>query len=74
MNHQLMVTFLLQSGANICAKEQGGYTPLRVCAMFSDERMAALLLEHGTDLRDVTDENLTALQTAQRCDPLRWTC
>ena len=67
MNHPLMVLFLLQSGANIHAKEQGGYTPLHVCAMFSDERMAVLLLEHGADVRAVTDEKLTALQVAQKC-------
>ncbi|OAA75712.1 Ankyrin repeat-containing domain protein [Akanthomyces lecanii RCEF 1005] len=67
MNHPLMVLLLLQSGANIHAKEQGGYTPLHVCAMFSDERMAVPLLEHGADVRAVTDEKLTALQVAQKC-------
>ncbi|OAR03089.1 hypothetical protein LLEC1_07470 [Akanthomyces lecanii] len=67
MNHPLMVLFLLQSGANIHVKEQGGFTPLHVCAMFSDERMAVLLLQHGADVRAVTDEMLTALQVAQKC-------
>lgn len=67
MNHPLIALFLLQRGANVHAKEQGGYTPLHVCAMFSDDSMATLLVEHGADVRDVTDEKLTALQVAQRC-------
>lgn len=60
-----LVALLLDSGADVNARQHGGYTPLHETAQNGDAALTALLLERGADVRVTTDDGKTAAQLAQ---------
>jgi ankyrin repeat protein len=52
---------LLNHGAKVNAKQEGGFTPLHAAAQNGDIEMARLLLKHGADLGVKTDKEKTPL-------------
>ena len=62
--HEL-VTLLLDSGAEVNARQHGGFTPLHETAQNGDMALTELLLSRGADVSATTDEGKTALQLAE---------
>lgn len=60
-----VATLLLDSGADVNAREHGGYTPLHQAADGGDEPLATLLLAHGADRSARTDDGKTPRDIAQ---------
>lgn len=56
---------LLKAGADVNARQSGGYTALHSAAMHGDLALARLLVENGADLDQASDEGKTALDFAQ---------
>lgn len=65
-NYEVAEVFV-RRGANVNAPWTDGATPLNYAAMYSDERVINLLLDHNADL-DTTDDNLkyTVFSTASK--------
>lgn len=55
---------LLAKGANVNARQQGGFTPLHTAADSNSPEMARLFLEHGADRAAMRDNGQTALDLA----------
>ncbi|MCB9419869.1 MAG: ankyrin repeat domain-containing protein [Ardenticatenaceae bacterium] len=55
---------LLAKGADVNARQQGGFTPLHTTADSNSPEMARLFLEHGADRDAVRDNGQTALDLA----------
>jgi ankyrin repeat protein len=55
---------LVENGADVNARQQGGYTPLHEAAQNGDDEIVDLLLEHGADVSVRTEEGKTALDLA----------
>jgi ankyrin repeat protein len=60
-----IVKSLLAHGADVNARQQGGYTPLQEAAANGYMEIARLLLEHGADPAAANDDGATALKLAQ---------
>ena len=56
---------LLDHGADVNAKQHGGYTPLHSAGLHGDLPMAELLLSYGADRSIRSDEGKTAYDMAQ---------
>jgi uncharacterized protein len=52
---------LLSHGANVNARQEGGFAPLHEAAQSGNLRMAELLLKHGADVDAMTDKGKTPL-------------
>ncbi|OCK79034.1 ankyrin, partial [Lepidopterella palustris CBS 459.81] len=48
--HETATRLLLDSGAKMTAKREGGKTPLQNCIVRGHVKMARLLLEYGADI------------------------
>jgi uncharacterized protein len=55
---------LLEHGADVNAKQHGGFTPLHTAAHHGDGTMTELFLEHGADPRMTNDEGKTPAELA----------
>ena len=55
---------LLAKGADVNARQQGGFTPLHTAADSNSPEMARLFLEYGADRDAVRDNGQTALDLA----------
>ncbi|MEJ2750423.1 MAG: ankyrin repeat domain-containing protein, partial [Anaerolineae bacterium] len=55
---------LLAKGADVNARQQGGFSPLHTAVDNNDPEMASLFLKHGADRSAVTDNGKTALDLA----------
>ncbi|MFM1652048.1 ankyrin repeat domain-containing protein [Brevibacillus sp. B_LB10_24] len=60
-----LAELLLASGAEVNAKQQGGYTPLHEAVINEDRQTAGLLMGHGADPRLANDKGETALTIAE---------
>jgi ankyrin repeat protein len=60
-----IVRELLARGANVHARQQGGFTPLHGAAVEADREMIRVLLEHGADRDAKNDAGRTALDLAR---------
>ena len=60
-----MVSALLGNGADISAKQNGGFTALHSAAANGNVRLVKLLLEKGADPHVLSDDKKTPLQFAQ---------
>ncbi len=56
---------LVAAGADVNARQQGGWTPLHAAAAGGDLAIAQLLLDHGADPRRPNDQGVDALALAQ---------
>lgn len=56
---------LLERGANVNVRQEGGFTPLHGAAAGGDDEALSLLLEHGADVRAQTVDGRTAADTAK---------
>lgn len=63
-NHTRMVAFLIESGADINAKQQGGWTPLHGAAQHGNLGMVKLLVENGADVNALNNQGASALSLA----------
>jgi uncharacterized protein len=52
---------LLTNGANVNARQEGGFSPLHAAAQSGNLQMAELLLNHGADVNAKTDKGKTPL-------------
>jgi ankyrin repeat protein len=59
-----IVTLLVERGADVNARQHGGWTPLHAAAFNGDLAMAEYLVAHGADLSQKSDEGKTALDIA----------
>jgi ankyrin repeat protein len=57
---------LLEAGADVNARQTGGYTPLHAAAQNGDRALVDLLLARGADLAATTDDGATPLALAER--------
>jgi ankyrin repeat protein len=64
--HNDMTRLLLAHGAEVNARQHGGFTPLHAAAQDGDRANVALLLEHGADPGAVTDEGKTRMLAEER--------
>ena len=63
--HKLeIVRALVEGGANINARQHGGFTALHAAAQEGDEAMTSYLLERGADREARADNNQSALDFA----------
>ena len=60
----LILQALLAKGADVNARQQGGFTPLHTAAGSNSPEMARLFLEHGADRTLAADNGQTALDLA----------
>lgn len=60
-----LVALLLDSGADVNARQHGGFTPLHETAQNGDMALSELLLARGADAALATDEGKTAMQLAR---------
>jgi ankyrin repeat protein len=60
-----VVALLLQRGADVNARQHGGYVALHEAAMNGNGEMAALLLKHGADPAVASDDGKTAADFAR---------
>jgi ankyrin repeat protein len=56
---------LLAHGANVNARQHGGFTPLHTAGFRDDREMAELFLHHGADATARSDEGHTAADSAR---------
>jgi ankyrin repeat protein len=54
------VRLLVEAGADVNARQQGGFTPLHAAAQHGDPAMLHLLLSKGADAAAATDDGRTA--------------
>jgi ankyrin repeat protein len=59
-----IVTMLLEYGAQVNAKQHGGWTPLHAAAFNGDLPMAKNLIAHGADPQAASDDGKTPLAVA----------
>ena len=59
-----IVTLLVARGADVNARQHGGWTPLHAAAFNGDLAMAEYLVAHGADKAQKSDDNKTALDIA----------
>jgi ankyrin repeat protein len=59
-NHTGICKMLIEHGANVNAKQQGGFTPLHAAAQNGNLDLVKLLLENGADKGAETDDGKTA--------------
>lgn len=59
---------LLAAGAQVDARQAGGFSPLHAAAQNGDPEMVELFLSAGADANATTDEGLTAADLADRAD------
>lgn len=59
-----LVKLLLEAGADVNARQQGGWTPLHAAARHGDESLVRQLLEAGADVSLPADEGSTAATLA----------
>ena len=59
-----MVAALLDAGAQVNARQHGGFTPLHEAAQNGDAELVALLLSRGARRSLTTDKELTAYDLA----------
>lgn len=59
-----MVEYLLQCGANVHARDDGGLIPLHNACSFGHAEVVQLLLRHGADPNARDNWNYTALHEA----------
>jgi ankyrin repeat protein len=59
-----IVRALVEGGADINARQHGGFTALHAAAQQGDEAMVSYLLEHGADREARADNNQSALDFA----------
>lgn len=64
-NHPGIVLLLLENGAQVNARQQGGFTPLHAAAQNNNVEMVSLLIEYGADVNARTDANQTPLGVAK---------
>lgn len=60
-----IVSALLAKGADVNARQSGGYTALHTAADNDDVALARLLLDHGADAGATTDDGRTAADVAR---------
>lgn len=60
-----LVALLLDSGADVNARQHGGFTPLHESAQNGDAALTELLLARGAEVTATTDDGKTAAQLAQ---------
>jgi ankyrin repeat protein len=59
------VRLLLQHGAPVNARQQGGWTPIHASAQNGDRAMVELLLQHGADRSAANDQGQTPATVAR---------
>ncbi|XP_053342220.1 ankyrin repeat domain-containing protein 49 [Clarias gariepinus] len=62
--HALVVSFLLDSGADFRARTVDGWTPLHSASRWGHTHIASCLLRRGSEVNATTNGQLTALQLA----------
>lgn len=62
--HALVVSFLLDSGADLHARTVDGWTPLHSASHWGHTAIASCLLRRGSEVNTTTNGQLTALQLA----------
>ncbi|KAB5535407.1 hypothetical protein PHYPO_G00117340 [Pangasianodon hypophthalmus] len=62
--HALVVSFLLDSGADLHARTVDGWTPLHSASRWGHAAIASCLLRRGSEVNAVTNGQLTPLQLA----------
>jgi ankyrin repeat protein len=63
--HRDICALLLERGANVNARQHGGFTPLHTAGFRDDREMAELFLRHGADASLRSDEGQTAADSAR---------
>ena len=56
---------LLENGADVKAKQQGGWTPLHRAVNSGSEKLVTLLMSHGANPAEPNEEGVTPLQLAE---------
>jgi ankyrin repeat protein len=64
-HHTAICETLLEHGADVNAKQHGGFVPLHTAAQHGDPEMVRLFLRYGADPRLASDEGKTGEQLAQ---------
>jgi ankyrin repeat protein len=59
------VRHLLEHGAPVNARQQGGWLPIHAAAQNGDRPMVELLLQHGADAKLANDDGKTAVMVAR---------
>ncbi len=65
-NHERIVSLLLDRGADINSKDNGGSTALMWAAVRNYERIVSLLLDRGVDVHSKINNGWTVLDIAER--------
>ncbi len=63
--HVAITELLLEAGADVNAREEGGYTPLQEAAANGQMEMVKTLIHRGADLTSKNDAGKTAFELAQ---------
>lgn len=64
-SHAAIIRLLLERGANVNARQQGGETPLMEAAQNGETELVDLLFEHGANAALTTDDGRTAADFAR---------
>jgi len=62
-NHVDTVSFLIQQGSNVNAKNRDGGTPLHTAAFFGLDELGTLLIENGADINARNNQGATVMDT-----------